>query len=270
MIGQDKLLNRIHTFTYNTFPQASMFVGEYGCGKHTIVNDISLMLDMPIKDITLDISHNLLMDSYISGIPTIYLIDIIKAGSSKKLIPLQNSILKFLEEPPQYAKIILLCENTAQILPTILNRCQVFTFEKYTPSELQAFAKQYNIDLDEKDTLVYNTPGKIQFLIDTKFDTHSMSTLVNNIIDNIHRANPANVLTIVNKFDLSNDGFMLDIFIHQMKLELAHRLITADNFMQLKEYYSLTLEFSRGLSLLGINKQSLFENYLLRLKLVTE
>lgn len=269
MIGQSKLLDRIHIFTYDTFPQASLFVGEYGCGKHTLLNEISAQLNTPIKDITLDISNELLMDLCIASMPSIYLIDIVKASASKKLIPLQNSILKFLEEPPQYAKIVLLCESTSQILPTILNRCQLFNFEKYTLSELKEFASQKSIDIDDEDTAVYNTPGKLLSLLDTEFNVKSIKALVNNIIDNIYRANPANVLTIVNKFD-SNDGFALNTFIHQMKLELVKRLQTAENFSQLKKYYDITLEFSKHLSLLGINKQLLFENYLLRLKMVTE
>ena len=35
----------------------------------------------------------------------------------------QNSLLKVIEEPPEYAVFILLCENRNKILPTILSRC---------------------------------------------------------------------------------------------------------------------------------------------------
>jgi DNA polymerase-3 subunit delta' len=39
-----------------------------------------------------------------------------------------NRLLKLLEEPPAYAILILLAENLAGVLPTILSRCQVLNF----------------------------------------------------------------------------------------------------------------------------------------------
>src|SRR5947208_1286711 len=36
-----------------------------------------------------------------------------------------NSLLKLLEEPPDYAHLILLAENTGELLPTIRSRCAV-------------------------------------------------------------------------------------------------------------------------------------------------
>ena len=38
----------------------------------------------------------------------------------------QNAILKTIEEPPEYAVFILLAENTAAFLPTVLSRCVLF------------------------------------------------------------------------------------------------------------------------------------------------
>lgn len=38
----------------------------------------------------------------------------------------QNALLKTLEEPPEYAVFILLAENTAAFLPTVLSRCVLF------------------------------------------------------------------------------------------------------------------------------------------------
>jgi len=41
----------------------------------------------------------------------------------------QNSLLKILEEPPEYARIILDAESTEKFLATILSRCQVLKTE---------------------------------------------------------------------------------------------------------------------------------------------
>lgn len=48
-----------------------------------------------------------------------------------------NRLLKLLEEPPAYAILILLAENLAGVLPTILSRCQVLNF---APLPLDAMA----------------------------------------------------------------------------------------------------------------------------------
>lgn len=48
----------------------------------------------------------------------------------------QNALLKILEEPPSRAKIILLAEREASILPTIRSRCRVVYVPRDGPREL--------------------------------------------------------------------------------------------------------------------------------------
>ena len=49
-----------------------------------------------------------------------------------------NAFLKMLEEPPPDALIILLTSQRGGLLPTILSRCQVLSFEPYEDAELSA------------------------------------------------------------------------------------------------------------------------------------
>lgn len=48
----------------------------------------------------------------------------------------QNSLLKVIEEPPEYAVFILLCENRNKILPTILSRCTLVLIPPISKEEL--------------------------------------------------------------------------------------------------------------------------------------
>ena len=50
-------------------------------------------------------------------------------------IPAQNAMLKTIEEPPAYAVVLLLCENAASLLPTILSRCVKISLQPL-PGEL--------------------------------------------------------------------------------------------------------------------------------------
>jgi DNA polymerase-3 subunit delta' len=50
-----------------------------------------------------------------------------------------NCLLKTLEEPPEYAILVLLASDTANVLPTILSRCQVLRFVPVPEPDLKAF-----------------------------------------------------------------------------------------------------------------------------------
>jgi DNA polymerase III subunit delta' len=48
-----------------------------------------------------------------------------------------NSILKILEEPPEFATIFLLTENAGELLPTIRSRSMIFTLSALTTEEIE-------------------------------------------------------------------------------------------------------------------------------------
>lgn len=60
----------------------------------------------------------------------------------------QNSLLKTLEEPPEYIVIILVASNTDMLLSTIKSRCTKIKFDRLTTQELKDALKEKNI-LDE-------------------------------------------------------------------------------------------------------------------------
>ena len=47
-----------------------------------------------------------------------------------------NTLLKTLEEPPEWAVLILITTNAAALLPTLVSRCQVYRFAPLATSEL--------------------------------------------------------------------------------------------------------------------------------------
>jgi DNA polymerase III subunit delta' len=50
-----------------------------------------------------------------------------------------NSLLKILEEPPDFATIFLLTDNPGEFLPTIRSRCVTFSLAPLTPAEIERF-----------------------------------------------------------------------------------------------------------------------------------
>ncbi|MBQ3912892.1 MAG: DNA polymerase III subunit delta' [Lachnospiraceae bacterium] len=76
--------------------------------------------DITVDDIRLQLVNDIRVLPY-SGRYKIYIVD----EAEKMNEPAQNALLKTLEEPPEYAVILLLAENTGKFLQTILSRCVV-------------------------------------------------------------------------------------------------------------------------------------------------
>ena len=56
-----------------------------------------------------------------------------------------NRLLKTLEEPPDYAHLVLLTERPGEVLPTIASRCQPVRFDAPTTDQLEAMlASRWN------------------------------------------------------------------------------------------------------------------------------
>src|SRR5579862_5878135 len=57
-----------------------------------------------------------------------------------------NSLLKVLEEPPEFATLILLTENAGELLPTIRSRSMIVTLNALPASEIEQYLSQHRPD----------------------------------------------------------------------------------------------------------------------------
>ncbi len=72
--------------------------------------------------------RKLISDVYIKPNEAFYKVYIIK-DSGLFTLQAQNALLKILEEPPKNVVFIMLCESSKLLIPTILSRVQIFSFE---------------------------------------------------------------------------------------------------------------------------------------------
>ena len=80
----------------------------------------------------------------------------------------QNSLLKTLEEPPEYVTIILIASNENQFLPTIRSRCTKILFGNLKDSELKlVLNKKYNYK-DIPDIILKIANGSVKRAIELK------------------------------------------------------------------------------------------------------
>ena len=186
VIGQELICKKIESTTVDSFPRTLMLIGDYGSGKHLLCTEISKHLNMQIRDLTDEISLEVIDELYIRTDPFIYIIDIDKVSIKE-----QNMILKFIEDPLKNSYIIILTEAGANVLATIFNRCQQWRLHAYSKEYLNTFTDNENI------LRLATTPGQILDFINSDFE--SLFELANKIVSKIGAANLPNALTITNK-----------------------------------------------------------------------
>lgn len=264
IIGQSRLINTIDGIeSLDALPKSIIISGVKGSGRHTIFNYICDRFNLEFEDIEYELSLDKLNEMYNLSIPKMYLIDLDSLGEKKRLERFQNTLLKFIEEPPRFAWIVIIVYNYNVLLNTILNRCVCYNLSPYTLLELKEIAKVYDKNISEEDLRLLKTPFNIQFVeLDTISEIKNLSI---NIIENMYRANISNALSIKNKFEYIDINLFISIFI-----DILYEYYL-DSF-DIKYYNALILtkELSNNLSVLNVNKTYLIENYLLTLKLILD
>lgn len=73
-----------------------------------------------------------------------------------------NKLLKIIEEPPEKTLFIMVAENTALMLPTILSRLQTIKIPKFDKSDIQqALVLKYNLDTKEAESISHVANGNM-------------------------------------------------------------------------------------------------------------
>lgn len=87
-----------------------------------------------VDDIRAQINNDVAIKPYSSPYK-VYIIN----EAEKMTVQAQNAILKTLEEPPEYAVILLLTTNVNSLLPTILSRCVVLNMKPVSDSLVRKY-----------------------------------------------------------------------------------------------------------------------------------
>lgn len=109
----------------------------------------------------------------------------------------QNCLLKTLEEPPEYATIILTTSNESKLLNTIKSRCMKIPFQKIEENELEEYAKNI-LNLNLSKEFIKICEGSIGKLLEIEEDK-DIYTEINSLLDNIERYS---FTTLINKAEI--------------------------------------------------------------------
>lgn len=256
IVGQDKLLNIINNCSLDTLPRTIMLLGSEGAGKKTIATYISTKFKLILSDITDTLNLETIEEITMKVEPHLYVI-----RANEISVKEQNVILKFLEEPLKNSYILMLCERTEGLLPTIVNRCQIWSLQNYSRDTLKSFL--HSEDLRILD--IVDTPGLVLSL--QSHDFSAMIELADKIVGKIAVASIPNTLTLSNKLAFKNekDKFDVNLFMRILSSRVANAWKNTSD-LKLITAHNLTAELQHKLYVSNVDKKALFEKYLIELR----
>lgn len=268
MIGQRVLLERIGgQIERKKFPRFSILIGEKGSGKKTMAKDIAQMLGaMPVlAGIKAEDIREIIDVSYRVTDTVVYIVadcDNMSGASA-------SALLKVTEEPPQNAYFILTCENEENLLSTIRSRGVTYMLEPYTYEDKLDFLvweKQLN-ESDETFVLeVASNPGEIEQLLN--MDINAFRDYVTLVIDNIAEVSDSNSFKIGDKVALKDEDnkYSVKLFWKAFNSVCVDRMRNGDDPLMYARAIGVTGDYAQQLNIRGINKQMLFDNWIIAIR----
>lgn len=177
----------------------------------------------------------------------------------------QNALLKIIEEPPEYAIFILICDSMNEILPTVVSRSFVFNMQPFTYEEVNKICKA--------DNFMYSySMGSMSMLKKTS-ENEQFKSMRNDVIKNFLYLFNNDEYNIYKCIDYWNDNReykdemcrVLTLFIRDTvyyKNNLKEKIINNDKISEI-EYIAEKCDLKKCIKLLDIasNAEKRFGKY---------
>ncbi len=230
IVGNDKIKQELGENVENgTVSHSYLFVGQEGIGKKLFANEFAKMIlclgnkkacdrcDSCIKfnsdnnpDFVMiepdgnsikisqirEMQDNVFKKPIVSN-KKVFIID----NSDKMTEEAQNSLLKTLEEPPEYVIIILISSNENKLLNTIKSRCLKISFNSIPTKDIVDYIAKKEIMTNPSDSLLAMCNGSIGKLIKINQNLEEYSEIEKNTHALIN-GEISNVVKMINNFDI--------------------------------------------------------------------
>ena len=162
MYGQEPIIKQLKEELCNS-SKFIILVGARGQGRRTVCKEISKEKGMDyqeINDLKVQNIREIIEEAYKKVNPVVYCI----VTDDKVSVQVQNTILKFTEDPPANSIIFLCVRDLSTVLPTVKSRGSVYFMLPYSKEVLGNFT-------DNKYVLeVCDNPGEIKRLQELDVD----------------------------------------------------------------------------------------------------
>lgn len=267
MVGQKNLLKHIDWLCdANCFPSFCVIVGD--CGHQEIeltqyIADKMGAFCVRLADNKIDTIRDMIDESYKMSKPVFYVIN----NADDMSVPAKNALLKVTEEPPNKAHFIMLINDINNTLDTIKSRATVFTMEPYSKEELMEYAKMWAEDKPIYAKLC-STPAEVDLLF--KMVPEDFYEYVKKVVENIGSVSGANSFKIAEKVAIKDEnGYDLKMFWKACCELFSHQgNKDTDEYIKGVLACQATSEALKKLSIRGVNRQMLFDEWLLNVRSV--
>ena len=200
ILGNDDVKKYLTNCIENkNFSHSYIFSGIKGIGKYTFAKDFakciledSMMQDYyelgpdgkSIKVAQIRELQNVINIKPIFSKKSVYIID----DADLMTIEAQNSLLKTLEEPPEYAVIILIVHNERSVLSTVKSRCINIKFSKLSDKDIKKYFLKNDLNFEDKNINVFKvldgSLNNIDFIRDDYDELLKLTVFVTNLKKN--------------------------------------------------------------------------------------
>ena len=197
ILGNDDVKKYLTNCIENkNFSHSYIFSGIKGVGKYTFAKDFAKCI---LEDSMMQDYYELGPDGKsikVAQIRELQNVINIKPIFSKKsvydadlmTIEAQNSLLKTLEEPPEYAVIILIVHNERSILSTVKSRCVNIKFNKLSDKDIKKYFLKNDLNFEDKNINVFKvldgSLNNIDFIRDDYDELLNLTVFVTNLKKN--------------------------------------------------------------------------------------
>ena len=200
ILGNDDVKKYLTNCIENkNFSHSYIFNGIKGIGKYTFAKDFAkcILEDSMMQDYyelgpdgkSIKVSQIRELQNVINIKPTfskksVYIID----DADLMTIEAQNSLLKTLEEPPEYVVIILIVHNERSILSTVKSRCVNIKFSKLSDKDIKKYLLKKDLNFEDKNINVFKvldgSLNNIDFIRDDYDELLKLTVFVTNLKEN--------------------------------------------------------------------------------------
>ena len=272
MIGQQRLQQQINEEMSNkTFPQFAIFVGEEGCGKKTLMEELvgsNWEFWYICRDVKVDTIREMIAFAQGNQSRCAYVIP----DAQDMSLQSKNSILKLVEEPHRNATFLMSITSEDDLLGTIKSRGRIYRFDTYTDRELKSVVTRQDA-LDSKFIVdVANTIDDVLKL--NLIDLDEFRKQINVILDKADTLSIGNLLKSSKNmaFKDSDEGINLKLYLQGFEAVALERLKQAEDD-DVKMYRDIIIETSsklNDLKIKSVNRQMLYEIWLLNIREIRE
>lgn len=270
MIGQKNLLKQVEWMCKaGCFPRFSIIVGECGKQEKEIATYTANQMQAYISELPdnkIETIRQIIVEAYKVHKPMIYVLN----EADDMSLQAKNALLKVTEEPPNNAYFIMLMNDVNNTLDTIRSRATIFTMEPYSRDDLSDyFDANWKADKDYKNIVINlsETPGDID-LLQTQVEPCTADKFyeyVEKVVDNIGTVNGANSFKIAEKVALKDEPekYSLKMFWRACCKLFYDSAMGADDYIGKWQAVKITSKALNELSIRGVNKQMLFDCWIL-------